>query len=119
MQEGENFDVFVGKKFRFLRRQVKMSQEEIAKVINISYQQLQKYECGQNRFPLEKLLVALSYLNYPLNNFFEALLEPTKKLNLTHSIITIHKEKYETLLEVAKGVDALAEKVRRIVKVER
>lgn len=118
-QDERSIDVFVGRQFRILRRQTGTSQEEVAKVLNISYQQLQKYEHGHNRFPFSKLLVALQYLNHPVQHFIEKILEPLEGKQPTSCIVSIPTEDYVTLLGVAKGVERLARKVRNIVNVER
>ncbi|WP_035451559.1 helix-turn-helix domain-containing protein, partial [Bartonella birtlesii] len=42
-------DIFVGKRIRLRRKMLKMSQKELAHALNVSYQQVQKYETGLNR----------------------------------------------------------------------
>jgi transcriptional regulator with XRE-family HTH domain len=44
-----------GKRIRMLRRTLGISQSELAKKINLTYQQLQKYETGKNRISIETL----------------------------------------------------------------
>lgn len=47
-----------------------LSQSDLAKVLNVSYQQIQKYERGLNRIPLDKLLVANDFLGVSLLDVF-------------------------------------------------
>ncbi|EJF76638.1 hypothetical protein MCO_01573, partial [Bartonella sp. DB5-6] len=42
-------DIFVGKRIRFRRKMLKMSQKQLAHALSVSYQQIQKYETGLNR----------------------------------------------------------------------
>ena len=54
--------IFLGKKLKRRRRQIKLTQSDIANVMNVSFQQIQKYEKGTNAistFRLEPLRLAL------------------------------------------------------------
>ena len=54
--------IFLGKKLKRRRRQMKLTQSDIANVMNVSFQQIQKYEKGTNAistFRLEPLRLAL------------------------------------------------------------
>ena len=54
--------IFLGKKLKRRRRQVKLTQTDIANVMNVTFQQVQKYEKGVNSistFRLEPLRLAL------------------------------------------------------------
>tara|TARA_B100000029_G_scaffold48508_1_gene44376 strand:- start:122 stop:436 length:315 start_codon:yes stop_codon:yes gene_type:complete len=54
--------IFLGKKLKRRRRQVKLTQTDIANAINVTFQQVQKYEKGLNSistFRIEPLRLAL------------------------------------------------------------
>ena len=52
-------------------RQAKgMSQMELAEIIGVSYQQVQKYEKGTNRISVERLKQIAKALDVPINEFF-------------------------------------------------
>jgi transcriptional regulator with XRE-family HTH domain len=51
-----------------------MSQERLAKVLGISYQQLQRYESGKSRLSCSMLYRAALALDVPITYFFEAIL---------------------------------------------
>jgi transcriptional regulator with XRE-family HTH domain len=46
----------LGKRLKIIRKERKATQKEIAQVLGINYQQLNKYECGQNLPPAEMLV---------------------------------------------------------------
>ena len=64
-------DEAVGARIRLLRKGRKISQEEFGKAIGVTFQQVQKYEIGENRIGASRLhLVALA-LNVPISELFE------------------------------------------------
>lgn len=67
----DSIDVLVGKKIRQQRCMVGMSQKEIAQIIGITFQQVQKYEKGQNRISAARLWRLSRALNVPVSAFFE------------------------------------------------
>jgi len=67
----DTIDILVGKKIRQHRCMVGMSQKEIAQIIGITFQQVQKYEKGQNRISAARLWRLSRALNIPVSAFFE------------------------------------------------
>lgn len=51
----ELFD-FIGKRLRRRRRLLDMSQQELGNQVGVRFQQIQKYECGQNKPGLDTLI---------------------------------------------------------------
>ena len=66
-------DVHVGKKLKNLRVLRGLTQTDVAKGLNISFQQVQKYELGRNRISASKLFEIANILNVPPSYFFEGL----------------------------------------------
>jgi len=64
-------DVEIGKRLKALRISAKLSQSKLAQFANISYQQIQKYEAGQNKISASKLMAFSKVLNVPISTFFE------------------------------------------------
>ncbi|MFT4955397.1 MAG: transcriptional regulator with XRE-family HTH domain [Brevundimonas sp.] len=56
------FDVEVGKRVVFRRRELGMSQTELGKGLGLTFQQVQKYERGANRISASKLYEMSSIL---------------------------------------------------------
>jgi len=50
-----NIDVFIGQKIFLLRQIHVMSQEKLSEKMGITFQQIQKYEKGQNRISAARL----------------------------------------------------------------
>lgn len=64
-------DIHVGKRIRLRRTILGMSQEELAKSLGITFQQVQKYEKGVNRVGSSRLFDIAQVLNVPVSFFFD------------------------------------------------
>jgi transcriptional regulator with XRE-family HTH domain len=64
-------DTHVGKRLRLRRTILGMSQEELAKNLGITFQQVQKYEKGVNRIGSSRLFDIAQVLGVPVSFFFE------------------------------------------------
>jgi transcriptional regulator with XRE-family HTH domain len=71
-----DISIRLGRELRSLRKSHGLSQKEIASTLGISYQQVQKYEAGQNRISLENLCTIASLFGLPLDYFKTALNRP-------------------------------------------
>ncbi|MCF8495656.1 MAG: helix-turn-helix domain-containing protein [Alphaproteobacteria bacterium] len=60
----------IGQNLKYLRESRGLSQQKIARVLDISYQQVQKYEQGVNRFPVEHLYKLREFYQIPYEIFF-------------------------------------------------
>lgn len=70
--EGINpIDAHVGKQLRIARDMGGLSQEVLAASVGITFQQLQKYECGRNRVSASRLLQLADVLKLSVLYFFE------------------------------------------------
>ncbi len=86
-------DIFIGKKIRFKRKMLKMSQKELGNHLRISAQQIQKYETGLNRISAGRLNEIANILNVPLSFFYAEIL--TKQPPpYHHDEIVSNKEEY-------------------------
>ncbi len=59
----------IGARLRDGRTLRRLSQEKLAKLMGVSFQQIQKYEAGTNRLPIEALLRAMAVLDLPWKYF--------------------------------------------------
>ena len=66
-----NFNRHLGSKLRMRRLALGLTQTKVAKAINVTFQQIQKYEKGTNGVSSIRLLQLSNYLKVPINYFFE------------------------------------------------
>ena len=66
-------DAHVGGRLRLRRLLVKMSQEDLANALGITFQQVQKYEKGSNRIGAGRLFEMAQILGVSVQYFFEGL----------------------------------------------
>ena len=67
----ENFNKHLGNKLKLRRLALGLTQTKVAKAINVTFQQIQKYEKGTNGVSSIRLLQSSNYLKVPINYFFE------------------------------------------------
>ena len=67
----ENFNKHLGNKLKLRRLALGLTQTKVAKAINVTFQQIQKYEKGTNGVSSIRLLQLANYLKIPVNYFFE------------------------------------------------
>lgn len=63
----------VGYNLRNLRKIHGFTQKVIADELGVSFQQVQKYETGQNKLPIENLLFLKKFYNVTFDTFFSGL----------------------------------------------
>ena len=66
-----NFNKHLGAKLRTRRLALGLTQTKVAKAINVTFQQIQKYEKGTNGVSSIRLLQLSNYLKVPISYFFE------------------------------------------------
>ncbi len=75
--EGPHFiDRHVGQRVKVRRKFLKLSQKALADALEVSYQQIQKYEKGDNRISCSALYGIAGVLQVPIAFFFEGVPEP-------------------------------------------
>ena len=67
----DNFNIHLGSKLKLRRLALGLTQTKVAKAINVTFQQIQKYEKGTNGVSSIRLLQLANYLKVPVNYFFE------------------------------------------------
>lgn len=66
-------DIHVGRKLKQIRTLRKMSQTDVARKLDLSFQQIQKYEIGANRIAASRLFELSRVLDVPPAYFFDGL----------------------------------------------
>ena len=68
-------DVYIGNRLKKRRSFLGITQQDLAKSLKISFQQVQKYEKGSNRILPQRLVHLAFILGVPVQYFFEGLVE--------------------------------------------
>ena len=95
----ENFNIHLGKKLRMRRLSLGLTQTKVANAINVTFQQIQKYEKGTNGVSSSRLMQLSSFLKVPITYFYEDYIDSsqtdstdlTKDLNYSFLIKTFGK----------------------------
>ena len=92
----DNFNEHLGSKLKLRRLALGLTQTKVAKAINVTFQQIQKYEKGTNGVSSIRLLQLANYLKVPVNYFYEGFseylinLEKTQEghMNVNYNFLT-------------------------------
>ena len=67
----ENFNKHLGNKLKLRRLALGLTQTKVAKAINVTFQQIQKYEKGTNGVSSSRLMQLANFLKVPITYFYE------------------------------------------------
>jgi len=70
-RNANNIDKHIASRIRARRLEASLSQTDLAKALGVTFQQIQKYENGANRFGAGRLLAIARALSTPITYFFE------------------------------------------------
>jgi transcriptional regulator with XRE-family HTH domain len=116
-QRANSADRHVGARIRERRIMMGLSQQQLAKMIGVTYQQAHKYERGLNRISAGRLFEIAQVLGVPVSWFFEGLadradaqeMSPRQRmcLELARNFALIDNEKHqEALSQMARALAA-------------
>ena len=117
-----NFNSHLGSKLRMRRLAMGLTQTKVAQAINVTFQQIQKYEKGTNGISSLRIMQLASFLKVPVVYFFEdypsynnstADLEKIEAVDLNYSFLaklfsslsSLQKEKIFQVLKNTKTLD--------------
>ena len=123
-QRANAADKHVGARIRERRTMLGLSQQQLAKMIGVTYQQAHKYERGLNRISAGRLYDIAQVLGVPISWFFEGLksesVDPSMSqrqrmcLELARNFALIDNDKHqEALSQMARALAAQAQAVAR------
>ena len=81
-------DIHVGQRLKQQRKLQGISQENLAKQLGITFQQIQKYENGTNRISASKLYELSQILKTPIQFFFENYEKSTQQIEKPSELTT-------------------------------
>lgn len=103
--EDNNIESYIGGQIRKQRRMLGMNQSDLADKINVTFQQIQKYEKGTNKIKASSLYKLSKIMNVNINYFFED--RPTNVSSINNSLNEEPAEFLYNLPEENSGQDAL------------
>lgn len=105
-------DIYVGQRMRARRIVLGLTQQQLADLIGVTYQQSNKYEQGVNRISAARLHTIAEVLGVSVNYFFEGLDsgEPVVQTESSRLVLEIGKclasmspKSLQILLKIAEG----------------
>ena len=115
----DNFNVHLGKKLRMRRLSLGLTQTKIAEAINVTFQQIQKYEKGTNGVSSARLMQISQFLKVPITYFYEeykdykafgseeSISEDLNYSFLTKTFNNLSKTQKEKILQVLRNTVSL------------
>ena len=111
----ENFNIHLGKKLRMKRLSLGLTQTKVAQAINVTFQQIQKYEKGTNGVSSSRLMQISQFLKVPITFFYEeykdykditsqeVLSDDLNYSFLTKTFSSLSREEKDKILQVLKS----------------
>ena len=117
----DNFNKHLGNKLKLRRLALGLTQTKVAKAINVTFQQIQKYEKGTNGVSSSRLIQLSKFLKVPITYFYEDYkdFEDIEKNNLennnddlnysflTKTFSSLSKTQKEKILQVLRNTSSL------------
>ena len=115
----DNFNIHLGKKLRMRRLSLGLTQTKVAEAINVTFQQIQKYEKGTNGVSSARLMQISDFLKVAITYFYEDYkdykgnsTEKTQPEDLNYSFLTktfksLSKTEKEQILQVLSNTESL------------
>ena len=116
----DSFNTHLGKRLRMRRLSLGLTQTKVANAINVTFQQIQKYEKGTNGVSSSRLIQLSKFLKVPITYFYEDYkdfedinknnLDNNDDLNysfLTKTFSSLSKAQKEKILQVLRNTASL------------
>lgn len=97
MKRATSIDIHVGRKLKLRRINLGLSQQELGKLLSISFQQIQKYEKSINRISAGRLYEISKVLNIPITYFFDDIDDKSSDFNKNYKAIDYNNLNKEIL----------------------
>jgi transcriptional regulator with XRE-family HTH domain len=97
-------DIHLGQRIRLRRTELGMSQQKLGEAIGLTFQQVQKYECGANRMGGSRLWQMSRVLSVPVNWFFEQM---PADLHNARNVVALAKVEVRDLEQGRESLEAV------------
>jgi transcriptional regulator with XRE-family HTH domain len=94
----------LGRTIRLTRVAAGKSQIDAAEHIDVSFQQLQKYESGDNRIPVDCLVSIAQYLKVPISHFVTLQGRSKEDAALLSTLDKFHAKEFVALVEAWSAI---------------
>tara|TARA_B100000780_G_scaffold271026_1_gene231500 strand:+ start:2841 stop:3203 length:363 start_codon:yes stop_codon:yes gene_type:complete len=74
----------IGQNLKTMRQNAGLTQKTLGRILGVSFQQIQKYEKGVNKLPVEHIYALKIYFNVPYEKFFIHETPPTDQITSAH-----------------------------------
>ena len=108
-----NFNRHLGSKLRMRRLALGLTQTKVAQAINVTFQQIQKYEKGTNGISSLRIMQLSNFLKVPVVYFFEDYVTNETGVNETN----VEELNYSFLAKLFAGLSSVQkEKILQVLK---
>ena len=83
----QELNIHIGIRLKQKRIEKYLTQTKVAKALNVTFQQIQKYEKGTNGLSASRIQALSKYLNVPISYFFEGFTEFKEEFNLENNSV--------------------------------
>jgi len=113
----EEIDKFIGNKIYSLRLAKGLSRQQLSKVIGVTHQQLQKYEKGNNRISVGRLVLISKALDKNISYFYEGLETDNNETTVTqHQRMCIEVSRNFMKIENTEHQNAVNTLIKSLIK---
>ena len=110
-----NFNRHLGSKLRMRRLALGLTQTKVAQAINVTFQQIQKYEKGTNGISSMRIMQLANFLKVPVVYFFEDF--PSYSGNKDNNPTSVEDLNYSFLAKLFAGLsDQQKDKIMQVLK---
>ena len=112
-----NFNRHLGSKLRMRRLALGLTQTKVAQAINVTFQQIQKYEKGTNGISSLRIMQLASFLKVPVIYFFEDYAAYSNTVKTAKDDVGGEDLNYSFLAKLFSGLsDQQKEKILQVLK---
>jgi transcriptional regulator with XRE-family HTH domain len=85
----QDLNRYIGIKIRQKRIELNLTQTKVARTLNVTFQQIQKYEKGTNGLSANRIRTLSNYFNMPISYFFEGYEDFKQEFDLNNQRINL------------------------------
>lgn len=114
----QKIDKFIGDKIYSLRLAKGLSRQQLAEVIEVTHQQLQKYEKGLNRISIGRLILIAKALDKKIDYFYEGVenADSVEPILTQHQRMCIEVSRNFMKIRSAEHQEAVNSLVRALIR---